>query len=99
MIEAQDGKCGCGCGQPVTMENGHGEHGLPVGLGNTGKPDSVWRADCHVGKSNTDRAMMKKADDQRRYHETGRSRKDKARKIRSRSFTGWRLFDGTVKRV
>lgn len=54
MIEAQQGLCGCGCGQPVTMETGEGEHWITVFCGNTDKPDSVWRKDCHKPKTKRD---------------------------------------------
>jgi hypothetical protein len=97
MIEAQQGLCGCGCGQEVTMANGDGEHGLAVGLGNRGKPDAVWRRDCHKPKSAADLKMIRKADRQRKAHLGEKKRR--GRKLQGRGFTGWRKFDGTIVRA
>lgn len=68
MLAAQAGRCACGCGRAITLQNSDAEHGLPVGLGNAGKPDSLWHRDCHKGKTAQDRARMAKADRQRKAH-------------------------------
>lgn len=99
MLVKQDFKCGCSCGKPVSLENGHGEHSLPVGLGNESKPDAIWRDDCHLDKSRTDLMMIRKADRMGLFHCTGRSSTAKVKKIQSRGFdkTYMRGFDGTVR--
>ena len=97
MIEAQGFKCGCGCGAPVGMD-GHGEHGLPVALGNDAKPDSIWRVECHGRKTKADRARIAKADRQRRKMEQGRGRARKGAPLQSRGFDKRyrKRMDGTV---
>lgn len=54
---------------------------------------------CHASKTRADRQMIAKAKRQKRAHETGRGRARRGPPMRSRSFTGWRKFNGEVVRA
>jgi hypothetical protein len=44
MWQAQDGKCGCGCGESMEGHDLIEEHTHAFGLGGTSKPDALWIA-------------------------------------------------------
>ena len=49
-----DGKCGCGCGEPLVEGEIDAEHSIPVALNGKAKPDSLWRRQCHKAKTKGD---------------------------------------------
>lgn len=59
MREAQAGLCGCGCGRELGARV-IAEHIWPVAMGNEGKPDALFRADCAAAKTRLDVAMIAK---------------------------------------
>ncbi|MGP1257088.1 MAG: hypothetical protein ACTS10_21920 [Kiloniellales bacterium] len=104
---ASDQRYQCGCGEPgcwLEVTGGwENEHGLALALGGTDTPEnrSLWNRTCHRGKggkTSRDIKMIRKADRQRRYHETGRSRARKGPPMKSRPFREWRRFDGSIVR-
>lgn len=88
VLARQNGLCGCGCGERL---NGavDWDHILPLALGGTNEADN-WQAllrSCHAAKTSGDIRMIRKADRQRLYHETGRSSGRKRwKKMPSRPF-------------
>lgn len=110
MWQAQGGLCGCGCGEPLRDkdEGVVGEHvWWFVSLGNSGKPDKLYRKPCARKKTNGPRGDLNVIAHVKRLAE-GRTQADKraARgpklrsnsKLRSRGFdkTKTRHFDGKV---
>lgn len=98
----QDGLCACGCGKPLDGTQEY-DHVIELALGGAddiGNMQALLPA-CHKRKSAERLAMTRKADRQKRYHETGRSSgKAQVRKIRSQGFRKdvRRRMDGTVER-
>jgi len=100
MIAAQGGLCGCGCGRPLAGQRTIAEHGLAVGLGNSGKPNSIWRWGCSYLKTvNEDNPRMNKADRQGgRKGQQARRAAGKTAKIPARPFGPSRGFDKTKRK-
>lgn len=99
--ERDGGKC-CRCGVAVTLADSNCDHVIPDALGgsNTLENAETLCLPCHrTVKTPADVKRIRKADRQRRYHETGRSHRHAVRPIRSRGFTGWRRFDGQIVRA
>ncbi len=90
----QQGTCGCGCGESLDSGPVDVEHQLPVALGGSNDLEnlSLWLRPCHKIKTRDDVKRIRKADRQRRYHETGKSHQHRTRPIQSRG------FDKTLKR-
>lgn len=73
---AQEGRCGCGCGERLEAGKVDEEHTRPVGLDGQAKPDSLWKRDCHKNKTRKDVADIARA--KRRAGETGqRARRER----------------------
>ena len=82
MCQRQDWKCAtpkCD-GKPEIAE-----HTIPVAVGNTEKPDCLLCGKCAGEKTAVDRRDIARAKRRRRYHEEGRGRKRKGKKMESRS--------------
>ena len=91
----QSGLCGCGCGERLEAGQVDEEHTIPNAI-KPGKPDALWRRECHKQKTKRDAAVIAKT--KRLAGETGQTRTK--RKIQSRGFDGTlsRGFDGKVRR-
>ena len=92
------GKC-CRCGVAITFAKSNCDHVLPCALG--GGNDLANAATlcipCHRDfKTRDDVRRIRKADRQKKYHETGRSRARRGPPMQGRGFTGWRRFDGSA---
>ena len=61
MEKAQDYRCACGCGQPLSSGPVEEEHYRPVAFNGQAKPDALWLKDCHLGKTAKDRKAIAKA--------------------------------------
>ena len=104
---ASDQRYQCGCGTPgcwLSVDGGwEVDHVLALALGGADERAnwSLQNRTCHRGKNSKtsrDVNMIRKADRQRRYHETGRSRTRKGPPMKSRPFREWRRFDGSIVR-
>ena len=104
---ASDQRYQCRCGTPgcwLSVDGGwEVDHVLALALGGADERENwaLLNRACHRGrasKTSRDVTMIRKADRQRRYHKTGRSRTRKGPPMRSRGFTGWRRFDGSIVR-
>lgn len=93
--------CGCGCGHELdNVEGIVGEHVWEfVALGNSGKPDKLYRKPCADKKTNGPSgdlntiAHVKRLRDARTQHDRRNARSFPL--IRGGSIRGWRKFDGT----
>ena len=76
------------------------EHELPDGLGGPPTEENLRLlcVACHAPKTRRDVKVIAKADRQRKYHQTGRSRAPKGPPMKSRGFREWRRFDGSIVR-
>lgn len=80
MWSAQKGLCACGCGIGLSVEEGTvGEHYWFVCLGNSEKPDALFRRPCALTKTNGPRGDLTVASRVKRYAE-GRTQADKRKK-------------------
>lgn len=98
MMLAQEGKCGCGCGQKLGLRI-IGEHTIPVALGNSGKPDALYREECALAKTRLDIWRIAKMKRQRGDKgQQARRKAGKTKQIRSRGFDKSlrKRFDGSV---
>jgi hypothetical protein len=98
MWSAQRGLCGCGCGEPLNQrdEGVVGEHvWWFVSLGNSGKPDKLYRKPCARRKTNGPRgdlnviAHVKRIAEGRTQHDRRNERGPKLRsnqKLQSKGF-------------
>lgn len=59
MAVAQNYICACGCGQTLGRRR-VAEHWQPVALGNSNKPDAIFRADCAATKTKRDMGIIAK---------------------------------------
>ena len=100
---ASDQRYQCRCGTPgcwLSVDGGwEVDHVLALALGGADERENwaLLNRACHRGrasKTSRDVTMIRKADRQRKYHETGRSRARKGPPMRSRGFQGWRTFKG-----
>jgi len=98
LYHKQDGLCGCGCGQLLEHKQVDEEHTIPNYF-KPGKPDSLWRRECHRAKTSKDAATIAKC--RRLRGEKGQQarRAKKGSQIKNRGFTQKykKKFDGTVK--
>ncbi len=102
MYTAQGGKCGCGCGE-LLNEGGKGDTGEHVwwfvALGNSGKPDKLYRKPCARRKTNGPRGDLNTIAHVKRLAE-GRTQRDtineRGPKLRSNSKLQSRGFDKSL---
>lgn len=87
MREAQAGLCGCGCGRELGARV-IAEHIWPVAMGNEGKPDALFRADCAAAKTRLDVAMIAKTKRMAMVHG------QQARRARAKSEGRYRAIPG-----
>jgi hypothetical protein len=82
---AQNGRCACGCGERLEAGKVDEEHSLPNYYA-PGKPDALWRRECHKKKTAADKATIAKT--RRLRGETGqlKRRKENGPRLKSRSF-------------
>jgi hypothetical protein len=102
MWQRQGGKCACPCGELLSKEEGTvGEHFWFVCLGNSEKPDALYRKPCALKKTNGPRGDLTVASRVKRYAE-GRTQADKRKergpKLRSNSKLQGRGFDKSLSR-
>lgn len=97
----------CRCGAPgcwLAVDGGwEVDHVVALALGGADERENwaLLNRACHRGrasKTSRDVTMIRKADRQRKYHETGRSRARKGPPMKSRPFREWRRFDGSIVR-
>lgn len=91
---AQGGTCGCQCGQRLEEGKVDEEHTTPNYF-KPGKPDSLWRRDCHKKKTAKDKADIGKCKRLR-----GETKSEPKKRIQSRGFdkTLSKGFDGKVRK-
>lgn len=91
MWARQQGLCACKCGEPLSKAEGTvGEHFWFVCLGNSEKPDALYRKPCALKKTNGPRGDLTVASRVKRYAE-GRTQADKREK------RGYSLIQGKTK--
>jgi 5-methylcytosine-specific restriction protein A len=103
IIARQVNCCGCGCGGDLEGQAVEFDHMLPLALGGADTPENMQALlpDHHRIKTRDDVRRIRKADRQRRYHETGKSHQHRTRPIQSRGFdtTFKRKMNGEVVRA
>ena len=102
MWSRQQGLCGCKCGEPLSKTEGTvGEHFWFVCLGNSEKPDALFRKPCALKKTNGPRGDLTVASRVKRYAE-GRTQADKRAKngpkLRSNSKLQSRGFNKSLRK-
>ena len=99
LFHKQKGLCGCGCGQPLEEGQVDEEHTIP-NFFKPGKPDALWRRDCHKKKTAKDKGDIAKAN--RLAGKTGQQarRKRNGPQIKGRGFNQSlkKKMDGSVER-
>ena len=97
ILERQAWTCGCGCGADLTDKRIDFDHMLCLALGGSDVPENIQALlyECHKAKTALDVRRIRKADRQKKYHETGRSRARRGPPMQGRGFTGWRRFNGS----
>lgn len=89
ILERQAWTCGCGKGCNLRGEYVEYDHMLPLALGGADTLENMQAllADCHRKvKTPDDIRRIRKADRQRKHHETGRSRARKGKPMQGRGF-------------
>lgn len=109
IYEQQDGKCSCGCGQPLAGRRLEEDHTQPYWLTKVAKPDALIIYECHLIKSRYDGRRADKDKRMRRvFNSQWHGTNTHKGKLKSRA-GGWpkrkmahptlkRKFDGTVAR-
>ncbi len=100
ILERQAWTCGCGRGCDLRGQAVEYDHMIPLALGGADSLENIQALlyECHKAKTALDVRRIRKADRQRKHHETGRSRARKGAPMQSRGFDKRfsRRMDGSV---
>ena len=102
ILERQAWTCGCGKGCDLRGQAVEYDHMLPLALGGADTLENMQAllVDHHKAKTRDDIKRIRKADRQKKYHETGRSRARRGPPLQGRGFDKrfTRRMDGTVEK-